>query len=123
MATPAQKATPKATTADNDSTANTETTKSGPVRPHGLQLGEKVDGPLTTRPARGVNEPASDTVADEPSAAALQNHVQQVIDEETKRGFRGAKKDNDNNPNYNYTLRGVGEGLPTPETTVHTPKG
>lgn len=91
-----------------------------PVSPAGLQQGESVGAPLSTRVPRGVNEPASDSIADEPAAAALQEHVKKVIDEEEERGFRGDPNKN-RVPNSAYTLRGVGRGDPTPETTVITP--
>ncbi len=86
-----------------------------------LQPNQAAPNGYTTKPARGVNEAPSNTVADEPSAAALQQHVQSVIDDEESRGYRGARRSKPV-PNYNYTLKVVGEGAPTPETTVHTPR-
>ena len=91
-----------------------------PISPGGLQQGERTSAPLTTRVPRGVNEPPSDTIADEPAAAALQKHVQDVILKEEAQGFRG-DPDKNRTPNEAYTLRGVGRGDPTPETTVYTP--
>jgi hypothetical protein len=91
-----------------------------PISPGGLQRGEKVGTPLTTNPPRGVDELPSDQVADEPAAAALQEHVKGIIDKETAQGYRGDPSKN-RTPNSAYTLAGVGRGDPTPETTVHTP--
>ena len=91
-----------------------------PIFPSGLQVGEKPGAPLSTNPPRGVDELPSDHKTDEPAARALQDHVQKVIDKETAQGFRGDAGKN-RTPNENYTLSGVGRGLPTPETTVHTP--
>jgi hypothetical protein len=99
-----------------------ETAKPGdtPINPGTLQQGENTSAPLTTRVPRGVNEPASDTIADEPAAADLQRHVKSVIDKEEAQGYRGDPNKN-RTPNEAYTLRGVGRGDPTPETTVYTP--
>jgi hypothetical protein len=93
-----------------------------PVDPRGLQSNEAGRAPLTTNPPRGVGEAPSNQIADEVAAADLQKHVQKTLDDEEKRGFRGQKRKN-RVPNENYTLKGVGQGLPTPETTVYTPDG
>ncbi len=42
------------------------------------------------------------------------DQVQETIDAENEKGFRGVETDS--TPNENYTLQGVGKGLPTPET-------
>jgi hypothetical protein len=91
-----------------------------PISPGGLQYGEKVGTPLTTNPPRGVDEAPSTQIADEPAAAALQKHVQDRVDAETKQGYRGDANKN-RTPNSAYTLAGVNRGDATPETTVHTP--
>jgi hypothetical protein len=91
-----------------------------PIHPGGLQAGESTSAPLTTRVPRGVNEPASDTIADEPAAADLQKHVRDVIAKEEAQGYRG-DPDKNRTPNSAYTLQGVGRGDPNPETTVYTP--
>lgn len=91
------------------------------VTPGRLQPGEEFSATdVTVNPPRGVGEPPADALADEPAARELQEHVQSVIDEEEAQGFRGVKTQVV--PNENYTLQGVGRGLPTPETTVHTPR-
>lgn len=114
MAAEARKtAAPKTTETEASSSA-------APVNPTFLQQGESVSAPLSTRVPRGVNEPASDTIADEPAAAALQEHVQKVIDKEQAQGYRGDANKN-RTPNSAYTLQGVGRGDATPETTVVTP--
>jgi hypothetical protein len=92
-----------------------------PVSPAGLQPGERASAPTTTRAPRGVDEAPSNQIADEPAAKALQEHVQKVIDTEQAQGYRGDPNKNRHAPNEAYTLRGVGRGDPTPETTVHTP--
>ena len=97
-----------------------ESTAVAPISPTGLQVGERTSAPITTNPPRGVNEPASNAIAGEEVAAELQKHVQSVIDKESAQGYRGDPNKN-RTPNENYTLRGVGKGLPTPETTVYTP--
>lgn len=102
--------------------AKTEEPQVAPVNPAYLQANEKSSAPLTTNPPRGVGEAPSNQIADEPAAADLQKHVQKTLDDEEARGFRGQKRGNAV-PNENYTLRGVGRGLPTPETTVYTPDG
>jgi len=91
-----------------------------PISPQFLQRGEAATAPLTTNPPRGVDEPPSDAIADEPAAAALQKHVKDVLDKETAQGFRGDPGKN-RTPNSAYTLAGVSRGDATPETTVHTP--
>jgi len=42
------------------------------------------------------------------------DQVQETIDAENEQGFRGVETDS--TPNENYSLQGVGKGLPTPET-------
>lgn len=97
-----------------------------PVDPRGLQPNESHPESITTNPPRGVDEPAANAEATtpdgkrEPAAADLQAHVKKVLDSEEARGYRGFRQSKPV-PNENYTLKGVGKGLPTPETTVHTP--
>lgn len=43
-----------------------------------------------------------------------EERVQEIVDKEVEQGFRGVKTDP--TPNEHYTLAGVAEGLPTPET-------
>jgi hypothetical protein len=45
---------------------------------------------------------------------ATAKQVQERVDEETERGFRGVEVDP--TPNDNYTVAGVTKGAPTPET-------
>lgn len=104
-------------TAASKSTASVDVQ---PVNPAYLQAGEKVSAPLSTNPPRGVDELPANAVADEPGAAALQNHVQKVVDAETAQGYRGDPNKN-RTPNSAYTLAGVGRGDANPETTVTTP--
>jgi len=86
-----------------------------------LQAGEAGEI-VTTRVPRGVGEPAADAKAEGfEGVAALQEHAVKVANEEAEQGFRGVQVDS--TPNENYTLRGVGRGLPTPETQVFTPRG
>lgn len=85
------------------------------------QAGEAEEGQITTRVPRGVGEPPSDAKADEGGVRELQEHVEKQVNEQAEQGFRGTKVDP--TPNENYTLRGVGQGLPTPETVVYTPRG
>ena len=92
-----------------------------PVQVGRQQLGERVDGPVTTRAPRGVGEPASDTVGDDEGIRAAQEGAQKTVDEETAKGYRGEQADP--TPNENYTVAGVTAGAPTPETTVFTPRG
>lgn len=49
-------------------------------------------------------------VADDRSTA----EVQERVDQETERGYRGVEVDP--TPNENYTVSGVTQGAPTPET-------
>ncbi len=42
------------------------------------------------------------------------DQVQETIDAENEQGFRGTEVDS--TENFNYTVEGVGKGLPTPET-------
>lgn len=70
---------------------------------------------LTTNPPRQDALPA-DALAEDPSAAALQQFVKDQADKFAAQGYRGVK--GDTTPRENYTLAGVGKGLPTPETTV-----
>lgn len=107
------------TAADKAAEPDTETKAAAPVQAGRSQPGEAVTAPLTNRPPRGVGEPPADVLADEPAARALQEAVNEVIHKETEQGFRGYNTDP--TPNEAYTLRGVGKGMPTPETTVVTP--
>lgn len=43
-----------------------------------------------------------------------EDRVQELVDEETERGYNGIEVDP--TPNENYTLKGVTSGKPTPET-------
>lgn len=119
MATTPRAPKPEPTLADGVTANGPEVSPQDPGR---LQPNETVSGPLSTNPPRGPGEPAANTVADEPAAKALQEHIQGVIDSEEARGWRGARKSKAT-PNKNYTLAGVNAGLPTPETTVFTPSG
>jgi hypothetical protein len=47
-------------------------------------------------------------------AAAGNEQVQEKVDDETERGYRGTTPDP--TPNENYTVAGVTAGKPTPET-------
>jgi len=71
--------------------------------------------PQTTNPPRQDALPA-DAIADEPGAAALQELVRDNAVKRAEQGYIGTKLDR--TPRENYTLAGVGQGLPTPETTV-----
>lgn len=115
--TPAKKAAAAPQSAQKNDTV---TEGPAPVPAGRSQAGEAVTAPLTNRPPRGLDELPSDFVPDEEAAAGLINEVRRVVDKETEQGYRGFNTDP--TPNYNYTLKGVGEGLPTPETVVITPK-
>lgn len=93
----------------DETKATTPTEKKAPAAP---AAPAKV---LTTNPPRQDALPA-DAVADEPGAAALQGFVKDQADRDQARGYRGVKSDT--TPRENYTVAGVGKGLPTPETTV-----
>ena len=83
---------------------------------------EKVDASAdlpSSNPPRQDALPA-DAVADDPGGAALQKVVRDTVDEETAQGFRGSS--GDPTPRKNYTVEGVGAGLPTPETIVRQEK-
>jgi hypothetical protein len=112
-----------ATVTGEDTTTQHQTAATGtaPVGAGRFQPGEEVSAPLTTNPPRGLNEAPSNLLADEPGARALQEAVRDVVVAETEAGFRGYNTDP--TPNEAYTLKGVGEGQPNPETTVVTPKG
>lgn len=94
---------------------------SAPIVAGRTQQGEVVNAPVSTNPPRGVGEAPADQVADEPAAAALQKFMQERVDAEQAKGHRGTKMDP--TPRSAYTLRGVGRGEPTPESTVVTPRG
>lgn len=94
--------------------------KSEPIQAGRTQPGEAVSAPLTTRVPRGVDELPSDSLAVEPGARAVQEHLNELVARENRQGYRGDPSKN-RTPNANYTLAGVGKGLPTPETNVHTP--
>ena len=119
-------ATPQKPTAKASPGVTTDKTPAAdgqaPYDPRLLQPGEAVGAPVTTNPPRGVDELPANQIADEPAAAALQEHVQKTLDKEQERGYRGIRGEKPF-PNKNYTLQGVGQGLPTPETTVVTPRG
>lgn len=99
---------------------DTAATGSAPVAPGRFQPGEQVTAPLTTNPPRGLDELPSDHVTDDPAGRSVQEQVNAVIKEETEKGYRGY--DTDPTPNRNYTVAGQGEGAPTPETVVVTPR-
>ena len=48
------------------------------------------------------------------------SQVQEAVDQENEQGFRGVEVDP--TPNENYTVSGVVEGAPTPETDSETAK-
>jgi hypothetical protein len=98
-----------------------EVAGAAPTDPTRLQPNQKTTGMLSTNPPRAVDELPAGHIADEPAAATLQKQVQDTLDSEEARGFRGAKKFNAV-PNEAYTLKGVGRGDPTPETVVYTPE-
>lgn len=50
----------------------------------------------------------------EKADAKVADQVQEAVDQETERGFRGIEVDP--TPNENYTVAGVTSGAPTPET-------
>lgn len=118
----ATKSSGAATITGEDTTGAHATPATGdaPVAAGRFQPGEQVSAPLTTNPPRGVDEAPSNLLADEPGARALQEAVRDKVEDETAKGYRGANTDP--TPNYNYTLAGQGEGAPTPETVVITPK-
>ncbi len=97
--------------------------KSGPPQRAGRnQIGEKLDYEVTTKSPRGVGEPAADALPEgEGGLREGAERVRSAIEAENERGYRGDVSDP--TPNDNYTLKGVGAGLPTPETTVYTPRG
>jgi hypothetical protein len=107
--------------ADHRTDATPAADGTAPIQPGGLQLNEAVGAPITTNPPRGVNEPPSNQIADEEAAAGLQKHVQETIDSEEARGWRGARQ-RKAVPNSAYTLAGVSRGDATPETVVVTPR-
>ena len=107
------------TAATNPQANDTDTGGVTPVMAGRGQAGEAAPAVITNRVPRGVDEPPSDLLAEEPGARALQEAVRDKIDAETEKGYRGVNTDP--TPNYNYTLKGVGENLPTPETVVITP--
>ncbi len=86
------------------------------------QLGENVEGVVfTTRVPRGVGEPPADALAEDEGVRLTQESVRKQVDAETEKGYRGQQVSQV--PNENYTVAGVTRGLPTPETTVYTPRG
>lgn len=96
------------------------TAVSGPTAAGRLQPGEKAEG-LSTRPPRGVGEPASDAIADDEHLAEAQLAVHEQVKTESEQGFRGVQVDS--TPNEHYTVAGVTAGKPVPETAVNTPRG
>lgn len=107
--------------AKSASQAQEKTVEQAPVRVGRQQLGEKVEGAVTSRAPRGVGEPASDAKSDEEGVRLTQESVQKQVDEETAKGYRGQQVSSV--PNSHYTVAGVTSGKPTPETTVYTPRG
>lgn len=59
-------------------------------------------------------------MADKKSADAGQAEVQAKSDDEQEKGYRGTVPDE--TPNEHYTVQGVIQGLPTPETTKEPTK-
>ncbi len=55
-----------------------------------------------------------DDSTDAQDAPAGANEIQQAVDDETEKGYRGVGVDP--TPNEHYTVGGVTQGLPTPET-------
>jgi hypothetical protein len=53
-------------------------------------------------------------------SSTVSSHADEVIAQESERGFRGVEVDP--TPNENYTVAGVTSGAPTPETDVTTAK-
>jgi hypothetical protein len=113
------------TAASSPKTTETDQTPaadgSAPIVAGRTQQGELNTAPVTTNPPRGVGEAPANQVADEPGAAALQKFMQDRVDAEQARGHRGTKMDKTDRSAY--TLRGVGRGERTPESTVVTPRG
>jgi hypothetical protein len=113
------------TAASSPKTTETDQTPaadgSAPIVAGRTQQNELVSAPVTTNPPRGVGEAPANQVADEPSAAALQEFMQKRVDAEQAAGHRGTKQDT--TPRSAYTLRGVGRGEQNPENTVVTPRG
>lgn len=117
-----EKAAPRTAPRTSSTTKSVEgdTSSQAPVMAGRFQPGEESPQVLTNRVPRGVGELPADTLADEPGARALQDAVNAKVLKETEQGYRGYNTDP--TPNENYTLQGVGKGLPTPETVVVTPK-
>lgn len=111
-----QKAAPKAA----PQTTREAPADATPVMAGRGQAGEAAPAVITNRVPRGVGEPPADLLAEEPGARALQDAVNKKVYAEVENGYRGVNTDP--TPNENYTLKGVGAGLPTPETVVITPK-
>lgn len=59
------------------------------------------------------NRPDGAPDGEQPKAPGA-DEVQEKVDDETTRGFRGVEVDG--TPNENYTVAGVTSGAPTPET-------
>ncbi len=93
------------------------------VRAGRTQTGEVLpDGAaVSTKAPRGVGEPAANAEGDDVGIREAQRAVTSAIEAETRQGFRGDAVDP--TPNEHYTVAGVTQGLPTPETTVYTPRG
>lgn len=96
-------------------------TEQAPAQAGRQQAGEKVEGAVSTRVPRGVGEPASDAVAEHEGVALTQESVRKQVNADNEKGYRGTQVTTV--PNENYTVAGVTAGLPTPETTVYTPRG
>lgn len=54
----------------------------------------------------------------ETPSTGIQATIQEKFDQEQKQGFRGTEVDS--TPNENYTVAGVTQGAPTPETDAAT---
>lgn len=107
---------------ENDKQQPKESKAEGaPARAGRQQLGEKSEGVTTTRVPRGVGELPADAKAGAKGVRLTQESIQKQVDEETEKGYRGQQVSQV--PNENYTVQGVLAGKPTPETTVHTPRG
>lgn len=113
--------TPKAKAEDQAGQNGAAEVRSAPTQVGRLQQGEKTEGvQFTSRVPRGVGEAPSDALAQHEGLRTAQETVQAQIQDETEKGYRGEQ--NSPVPNENYTVAGVNAGLPTPETTVYTPR-
>lgn len=79
-----------------------------------MAAGEAVLTPDTTRTPATEGDDGEDTAAAEQAVEQGNAQVQAQVDREEERGLRGVEVDP--TPNEHYTVAGVTQGLPTPET-------